>query len=178
MADAPLILTLGFDAASFAHLDAMRRRHFPAERNLIPAHLTLFHHLPGDEEQEIAATLRAVTRDAAPIPLTVTGLRFLGRGTAYEIAAPRLTEAPPRPCRPMAVRPDAAGRAGFSRACDDPEQGSFGRGAGDLRDSAGGIFAFRGDRDGSPPLALSRRPVGGGGGVSLWRSLNARAEAD
>ena len=92
MADAPLILTLGFDAAGFAHLDAMRRRHFPAERNLIPAHLTLFHHLPGDEEQEIAATLRAVTRDAAPIPLRVTGLRFLGRGTAYEIAAPRLTE--------------------------------------------------------------------------------------
>ncbi|MCE7030241.1 2'-5' RNA ligase family protein [Jiella avicenniae] len=90
MADAPLILTLGFDGASFAHLDAQRRRHFPPERNLIPAHLTLFHHLPGEKEPEIAATLRALTRDAAPIPLTVAGLRFLGRGCAYDIEAPRL----------------------------------------------------------------------------------------
>ena len=69
MEDAPLILTLGFDAASFTHLDAMRRRHFPAERNFIPAHLTLFHHLPGEREQDIAATLRSVARDVAPIPL-------------------------------------------------------------------------------------------------------------
>ncbi|MAU97542.1 MAG: phosphoesterase HXTX [Fulvimarina sp.] len=92
MEDAPLILTLGFDAASFTHLDAMRRRHFPAERNFIPAHLTLFHHLPGEREQDIAATLRSVARDVAPIPLAVTGLRFLGRGTACEIHAPRLAE--------------------------------------------------------------------------------------
>lgn len=90
MAAPPLILTLGLDAASFARLDTMRRRHFPPERNFIPAHLTLFHHLPGEKEQDVAATLRAVTRDVAPIPLTVTGLRFLGRGTACEIEAPPL----------------------------------------------------------------------------------------
>ncbi|NDW04554.1 2'-5' RNA ligase family protein [Jiella pacifica] len=90
MADAPLILTLGLDTASFERLDAMRRRHFPRERNFIPAHLTLFHHLPGEKEEEVAATLRAVTREAAPIPLAVTGLRFLGRGTACEIDAPPL----------------------------------------------------------------------------------------
>ena len=92
MEDAPLILTLGFDAASFAYLDAMRQRHFPAERNHIPAHLTLFHHLPGENEAEIAATLRAIARDTAPIPLAATGLRFLGRGTACEIEAPRLAK--------------------------------------------------------------------------------------
>ncbi|MBO0904638.1 2'-5' RNA ligase family protein [Jiella sonneratiae] len=90
MADAPLILTLGFDPESFAFLDGMRRRHFPAERNVVPAHLTLFHHLSGEKESDVAAVLSAVTRDVAPIPLVVSGLRFLGRGTAFEIAAPRL----------------------------------------------------------------------------------------
>lgn len=90
MAEAPLILTLCFDEASFERFDALRRQHFPPARNVIPAHLTLFHHLPGEKDRVIAATLRDVTRQTAPIPLNVTGLRFLGRGTAFEIAAPPL----------------------------------------------------------------------------------------
>ena len=44
---APLILTLALDERSFAFFDAQRRLHFPASRNLIPAHVTLFHHLLG-----------------------------------------------------------------------------------------------------------------------------------
>ena len=35
---APLILTLGLDAATQAWLEAMRRAHFPPARNLVPAH--------------------------------------------------------------------------------------------------------------------------------------------
>jgi len=87
---APLILTLGFDAESFAFLDRMRRRHFPPERNFIPAHLTLFHHLPGEQENEIAATLTGLAARTAPFPLSVSGLCFLGRGMAYEIDASAL----------------------------------------------------------------------------------------
>lgn len=87
---APLILTLGFDRESSDFFNFMRRRHFPPGRNLIPAHLTLFHHLPGEEEGAIAATLADLAARTAPFLLTISGLRFLGRGTAYEIEAPAL----------------------------------------------------------------------------------------
>ena len=46
----PLILTLALDDLSFARFDALRREHFPPTLNRIPAHVTLFHHLPGEEE--------------------------------------------------------------------------------------------------------------------------------
>ncbi|KQT88425.1 2'-5' RNA ligase family protein [Aurantimonas sp. Leaf443] len=87
---APLIVTLGFEAASFARLDAMRRRHFPSARNHIPAHLTLFHKLPGEEAEAVAATLVEVSRATPQLRLSVKGLRFLGYGTAYSIASPSL----------------------------------------------------------------------------------------
>lgn len=70
--------------------DAARRRHFPAARNLIPAHLTLFHHLP-PEPEAIAATLEEAAARTAPFPLRVTGLRFLGYGSAYGVRSPELT---------------------------------------------------------------------------------------
>ncbi len=88
MTDA-LILTLGLDEASFARFDTERRAHFPPERNVIPAHLTLFHALR--DEEEVTARLRAVCAATAPLPLRVSGLRSLGRGVAYAIEAPELT---------------------------------------------------------------------------------------
>jgi 2'-5' RNA ligase len=87
---APLILTLGFDAASFARLDALRRAHFPPERNLIPAHLTLFHALPGAEAAAIAATLAVCAAAAPPPRLRFAGLRSLGRGVALQAESPAL----------------------------------------------------------------------------------------
>jgi len=85
----PLILTLGLDPESFARLDAERRAHFPPERNLIPAHLTLFHALPGERVEEVAAALAEAA--AGPPPgLRFVGLRFLGRGVAYAVESPEL----------------------------------------------------------------------------------------
>ncbi|MGG5811984.1 2'-5' RNA ligase family protein [Falsiroseomonas sp. CW058] len=89
-ATAPLILTLALDPAAFARLDAERRAHFPPGRNLIPAHLTLFHHLPGAELPAVAARLAQVAAATPPLALRVAGLRFLGRGVAYEIESPPL----------------------------------------------------------------------------------------
>lgn len=86
----PLILTLGLDPALFAGLDALRQTYFPPERNLVPAHVTLFHHLPGDHEAEIAAHLAAVCADQPPVPMTLPGLRSLGRGVAVTVDAPEL----------------------------------------------------------------------------------------
>lgn len=87
---APFILTLRFDPDSFERFDTARRRHFPADRNLIPAHLTLFHHLPGDRHAEIAATLASLAARHSAFPLTIPSLRFLGQGTAYAIESPDL----------------------------------------------------------------------------------------
>ena len=74
-APAPLILSLRLDAASFARLDALRRAHFPAERNHLAAHLTLFHALPGGAEAEVAANLSALAAGTPPMPLASTVLR-------------------------------------------------------------------------------------------------------
>ena len=87
---APLILTLRFDDAAFARLDSLRRAHFPAERNHIPAHLTLFHALPGEAMEEVLSGLRFACAATAPMALRFTGPRSLGRGVALEVASPEL----------------------------------------------------------------------------------------
>lgn len=90
MHPAPLILTLRLDAPSFERLDALRRRFFPPERNFIPAHITLFHALPGEHEAEVGETLTLVTQRTAPFAVRFPGVRFLGRGVALEVEAPEL----------------------------------------------------------------------------------------
>lgn len=83
----PLILTLALDAASFAHFDGLRRRHFPPALNVVPAHLTLFHQLPGSQVAEIVHELKSVCAGAPPFALRVTGLRSMGRGVAFQLAS-------------------------------------------------------------------------------------------
>ena len=87
--DAPLIVTLLLDAGSQARFDELRRLHFPPERNVLAAHVTLFHALPGEQLPAVLHDLeRAAGRD--PFPVAVPAVRSLGRGTAYVLAAPEL----------------------------------------------------------------------------------------
>lgn len=86
----PLILTLAMDAETSAYFDGLRRRHFPTARNHIPAHATLFHHLPGPDEAGIAETVASLARVETAPEVAVTGLRFTGRGVAFVLAAPAL----------------------------------------------------------------------------------------
>ncbi len=92
MTSAPLILTLALDEASFRFFDDQRRLYFPRDRNHIPAHVTLFHALPGEEIDTIVQDLAAACAAQSFFPVTVTGLRSLGRGVAYQLAAPDLTK--------------------------------------------------------------------------------------
>jgi hypothetical protein len=70
-------------------IQEMRRAHYPPERNRVPAHLTLFHHLPPGVEAELSAKLAAAT--AAPPPrATVAGIMDLGQGTALRIESETL----------------------------------------------------------------------------------------
>ena len=87
---APFVLTLGVDAAAQAEFDRLRRAHFPAKLNRIPAHITLFHALPGAEAQGIRQLLSEVAAGTTPFALDVTGLKKLGRGVAYVIEAREL----------------------------------------------------------------------------------------
>ena len=80
-----LIVTLRMDAASFERLDTLRRTHFPAHLNLIPAHLSLFHKLEGDVTETLTAAARR-----PPFPLTFSGYRLMGRGVCLKVESPPL----------------------------------------------------------------------------------------
>ncbi len=85
---APLIVTLQLDAAAQAYFDALRQAYFPPARLWVGAHVTMFHALPGACEPDVAA---AIARACAAQPIftvSLKGLRFLGRGVAYDLHAP------------------------------------------------------------------------------------------
>ena len=90
MTDAPLILTLALHADDQARFERLRRLHFPPGRNLIPAHATLFHHLPGPQIEAVQDAIEARCA-VPPFSVAVAGLRFLGRGVAYALESPQLT---------------------------------------------------------------------------------------
>lgn len=88
MAD-PLIVSALFAPEDFGWLDALRRAHFPPERNRLPAHLTLFHHLPPSLSGELKRRLTAVAHEPRP-PAEAAGLIDLGGGVAIRIVSPAL----------------------------------------------------------------------------------------
>ncbi len=89
-ASAPIIVSALFGRSDAAFFDAMRREHFPPERNQLSAHLTLFHHLPPSIVDELKRRLIDETRTITAPEARVTGLISLGRGVAYRIDSPSL----------------------------------------------------------------------------------------
>lgn len=86
----PLIVTLRLDRESSRFFDRQRRAFFPPERNFLSAHVTLFHKLPGEKERLVRASLAGAASAQSAIGIAVEGLRFLGAGVAYRLAAPDL----------------------------------------------------------------------------------------
>lgn len=86
----PLILTLRFDDETFAALDRWRQRWFPDRGYRLPAHLTLFHALPGSEADAIQLHLNALARALKPMPLRVGGVLKLASGTGLRVECPSL----------------------------------------------------------------------------------------
>lgn len=84
-----LIVTAEFSSADFAWLNGLRVRHFPPERNQVPAHLTLFHALPPFAEAEVRSRLAQLVRRPPPAA-RIEGLMNLGGGVAYRIVSPEL----------------------------------------------------------------------------------------
>lgn len=84
-----LIIAVEIGKSDFAWLDALRHRHYPAERNRVPAHMTLFRSLPPSAEEEVRRSLsRAAV--AAPPDAQIGGIMDLDGGVAFRIASPEL----------------------------------------------------------------------------------------
>ena len=81
-----LIVTAELGAEDFAWLDGLRRRHYPPDRNQVPAHLTLFHALPPSAEREIRSRLADLAAGPAPAA-RISGVIDLGGGAAFRIAS-------------------------------------------------------------------------------------------
>ena len=87
---APLLVTLQLDPDAFTLFNGLRQQHFPAAINYVPAHISLFHHLPGEEIEAVRTKLQQASSQTALIPLRATGVRGLGRGVAYTVVSNRL----------------------------------------------------------------------------------------
>ena len=81
-----LIVTAELAAEDFAWLEALRRRHYPPERNRVPAHLTMFHALAPSAEDE--ARRRLAGHSAGPAPAArIAELMDLGGGVAFRVVS-------------------------------------------------------------------------------------------
>jgi hypothetical protein len=89
MDNSPLILTLTLDNHSQQYFNALRKEHFPPERNYLDAHLTLFHHLPANEPQLII-DMEALVKQYNVLNLQVTEIKSIGNGVAYKLECSQL----------------------------------------------------------------------------------------
>ncbi len=80
-----LILTLQIDETSQRFFDECRERYFPPAINYLSAHITLFHHLPGEQREAIERELLQLAGQTAQFPVACTSIRSLGRGVAYQV---------------------------------------------------------------------------------------------
>lgn len=135
---APFLITLGFDPATFDRLEGLRQRYFPPGRNQVPAHLSLFHQLPGPEWDAVDAELDRAARSHPPIELRFTAPRPTGRGVMLVVQAPtlvpihgalarafdrHLTAQDRQPYRPHVMLMNKAERADADRALHEIQAG-------------------------------------------------------
>ncbi|MDE2411501.1 MAG: 2'-5' RNA ligase family protein [Sphingomonadales bacterium] len=87
---APFIVTAELPGEILAWADGLRRTHYPPERNVLAAHVTLFHSFAPSLRDELPRVVAAhVGRFAAP-DAVVEGLMDLGRGTALAVRSPSM----------------------------------------------------------------------------------------
>ena len=96
----PIILALQFDEASQARFQAERERWFVPRLDRVPAHLTLFHKLPGEEFETVLTQVGEACAARAPFAVPVAEVIGLGKGVAYRLRSAALD----------GLRADLAGR--------------------------------------------------------------------
>ncbi|CAM4052067.1 Phosphoesterase HXTX domain-containing protein [Novosphingobium lubricantis] len=86
----PLIVTATLPAPVQAWADGLRAAHYPAQRNRVPAHVTLFQTLPGSALAEVRALLASLAQSAMPPDARLAGVMDLDTGTAVRIESPAM----------------------------------------------------------------------------------------
>ena len=85
----PLIVTAELAREDFAWLETLRRTHYPADRNQVPAHLTLFRSLPPSAESEVRQILRSEA-ERPPPRAWIAGAVDMGGVVAFRVASDEL----------------------------------------------------------------------------------------
>lgn len=109
----PLIVTAELAPADFGWLNDLRQRHYPAGRNQLPAHLTMFHTLPPSAEPEVRELLARTAVGPAPRAF-ISGVMDLGGGVAFRIASDELEHIRAEIADRLAGLLTAQDRAGWS----------------------------------------------------------------
>lgn len=125
----PLIVTLALPQKMASRLDALRRAWYPPARNQVPAHLTLFRHLPGPGMPDILQAVQSEAVRTPPFPVTILGAEVWQEAVVLPVHSPELEDlharlkerwapllipadrAPFRPHVTIASRLDRTGRA-------------------------------------------------------------------
>ena len=84
----PLILTIWIEEPAQQYFNEMRRSYFPAERNYLAAHLTLFHALP--DEKFIYDETKLLCQTGKIFSVNAESVVSIGNGTAIKTVSPVL----------------------------------------------------------------------------------------
>src|SRR4051812_47498606 len=87
----PIIVTATFGDGDNGWIQQLRRDYYPPELNRVPAHLTLFRHLPPSVERELGSRLGRYAAVAAPAA-EISGVIDLGGGTALAVRSEELDD--------------------------------------------------------------------------------------
>ncbi len=86
----PFIVTAALPAGIQNWADELRRAHYPAHRNHLHAHVTIFHSFAPSLLDELRDFLSTITHEFAPPSAIITGLMDLGTGTAIALRSEAL----------------------------------------------------------------------------------------
>ncbi|GBQ10175.1 2'-5' RNA ligase family protein [Swaminathania salitolerans] len=87
MSNAPLVLTVELEPQAQKWAQDLRTAHFPPARNIVPAHVTLFHALPFDSAPQVLDHI--VTNRPAP-GVRIEAPFSLGGGVAFRLSCPEI----------------------------------------------------------------------------------------
>lgn len=84
----PIIATLTVDKEAQRRFQRLRDRYYPASR--VPAHITLFRHLPGRAPEELIARIGGICADTAPFMVRAEAPMGLANGVALKLISAQL----------------------------------------------------------------------------------------
>ncbi len=86
----PFIVTAALPPEIASWAEGLRREHYPAHRNHLHAHVTMFHSFAPSLLEELKSYLPRIASQYSPLEGRVTGVMDLGKGTAIALESPQL----------------------------------------------------------------------------------------